>query len=134
MKVTCRLTQVNPVHSIYYLLLWFDTTEGSCRIFKTLSHLQILSVASHGVLVSIFLYKRVIAFSYPLLTGCSIRCLINNFASPFVYLIRWVSLPRASPILLSTTSLNKVMGLLDFSRFRLKSFMFTSGADCCFNK
>ena len=61
------------------------------------------------------LYKRLTAFSYPLLVGYSIQCLINSFASLVVYLIRRVNLPQRSSILLSTTSLNKVIKYLKFS-------------------
>ena len=65
------------------------------------------------------LYTRLIAFSYPLLTSCSIQCLINSFASLFVYLIRRVSLPWGFSILLSTTSLNKVINYIHTKRWLL---------------
>ena len=78
-------------------------------------------------------YKRLMAFSYPLLAGCSIQYLINSFTSSVVYLIRRVNLPRGSSLLLSNTSLKKVTYYLKCSRLSSKTFISTSGADCCFN-
>ena len=56
LTVSYRLNQVNPVHSIYYHLLYFDTWEENCGTSGTLLHLQLLSVAT----LSLSFYKLLV--------------------------------------------------------------------------
>ena len=139
LTLTYRLNQVSPVHFIYYQLLCFDTWEESCRTFRTLLYLQLLSVAT----LSLSFYKLLI-WCVGLHSFCikdwqhshTLHWLVAQYSvclTPVVYLIRRANLPRRSSILLSTTCLNKLIKYLKFSGLPSKTSISTSGADCYFN-